>query len=512
MSEAVQLSESDKEFIRSYVAETENEEEKKERRKACADQFGVSLAKISALTAWTTIRAKKTTLVSRPIEVEENQETEVEQENAEGCHANYDNPTKQLWREKWKEFLANRIPASERGKMKVLCLPGKKCLEIPIYLSLGFTPKNITGVEGGDEAAKHEFHENAYRYGINAKLGRLENLLEYDRTFYDVVSLDFTGPLSRTCLDILKCLPIAPAGDAQLNTKSYFMINLLAKREQATGQSCIDFYASFTRPELTEMFNAPGMNMDKFQAIFGYVNELADKAISGEKVYESAELKNKRDIGLVFMLTSLIARDRRFHESVWTSYKEKEVPLKLRDQIDLSHYAGVTLATLVGGLSLFLKGKFLDMLQVAVPQIIETVSNYRPFISDIEQYQYVSPVNNSNSPFITEMIEFMTPMADYIRLRYFVRFFIDAIFWQGLNEGKRIYLDVRDKHGHSRKPGYNINHKDSLAFLTEDGFVINTITWQRLTEGIQLLVDHIDKDKSMNILTKGQNSRINLSV
>jgi hypothetical protein len=506
MQEIVELTESDKEFIRNYVAEVEDEEEKKLRRKELAEQYGVSLAKISAVTAWTKIRAQRTNLVSRPVEVI------VKEDNAEGCHANYDNPTKQLWRQKWKEFIAKHTVPSERARMKVLCLPGKKCLEIPLYLELGFTPKNITGVEGGDEAAKSEFHSNAYRYGIVSKLGRLENFLPHDKSVYDIVSLDFTGPLSKTCLDIIKVVPLAPAADSQFNTKSLFMINLLAKREQAAGQSCIDFYASFTCPELMEMYNEPG-SIDKFNAIFSYVNDLADKSISGEKVYESAELKAKRDIGLTFMFTSLIAKEKRFHESVWTSYKEKEVPLKLRHEIDFPRYAGIALTTLVGGLGCFMKdSKLLDILIVAVPQIVETVSNYRPFVYDIEQYQYISPVNNSNSPFITEMYEFMTPMADYIRLRYLVRFFIDTIFWQGLNEGKPIYLDVRDRYGHSRKPGYTIGYKDSLAFVTEDGFVINTINWQRLMDGVQSFVSHIDKDKSMNILSKGQNSRINLSV
>jgi len=34
--------------------------------------------------------------------------------------------------------------------MKVLCLPGLKCLEIPLYLELGFRAENIVGVEAGE--------------------------------------------------------------------------------------------------------------------------------------------------------------------------------------------------------------------------------------------------------------------------------------------------------------------------------------------------------------------------
>lgn len=112
MQEIVELTESDKEFIRNYVAEVEDEE-KKLRRKELAEQYGVSLAKISAVTAWTKIRAQRTNLVSRPVEVI----VVKEEDNAEGCHVNYDNPTKQLWREKWKQFLAKHTLPGKREKI-----------------------------------------------------------------------------------------------------------------------------------------------------------------------------------------------------------------------------------------------------------------------------------------------------------------------------------------------------------------------------------------------------------
>lgn len=506
------LTDSDKEFIRAYVAEVTDGEEKKQRRKELADQFGVSLPTISAVTAWTKIRANRTVLESRPIEIEEE---EVKQEvivrevdSAEGSHVNYDNAMKRLWREKWKAFLARHTLAGERQKMKVLCLPGKKCLEIPLYLDLGFRAENITGVEGGDEAAKMEFHQNAYRYGIIAKLGRLENLLQHEQGVYDVVSLDFTGPISKTTLDIIKLVPIAPAATAQSNTKSYFMINLLAKREQKTGQLCLDFYASFTRPEMMQLYEIPGMDMEKFQSVFGYVTELADKAISGERFYEEEEMKKKRDIGIVFLLNSLISKDRRFAESQWSGYRLNEIPLEARQ--DMKRFAGETMHVFFGGMSGFIGRKLHDVLAIAVPQIIEAVTNYRPFICEVDQYQYSSPVNNANSPFITEMYQIYTPMADYIKLRYVVRFFVDAILWLCINEAP-MYIEVRDKHGHPKRAGNDLQHKDTIGFVTEEGFVISSIPWHRVAEGLELFVGHIDKDKSVNILTKGQNARINLS-
>lgn len=505
------LSDNDKNFIRSYVAEAQNDEEKKRRRKECAEQFGVSLPTISAVTAWTKIRANKTNLISSSIEIK----PVTVEESVEGCHANYDNPIKQLWRQKWKEFIAKYTLPGEREKMRVICLPGKKCLEIPLYLELGFKPENITGVEGGDEMAKREFYDNAYRYKIVPKLGRLEDILVHDSKVYDVVSLDFTGPLSKTCLDIIKMVPLAPAATCSNNVRSLFMINLLAKRETQTNQSCIDFYASFARPELMQMFenqkDGRHMNLEKFKKVFGYVTELADKAISGEKCYDEAELKDKRNIGLLFILTSLIAKKRRDSESIWGHYKLEEVPIKLRQDIDFGHYAALTLTLLLDALSNHVDNRMIDFLTIGAPQLIEIISGYKPFLYELEQYQYSSPVNNANAPFLTEMYQFMTPMADYIRSRYFVRFFVDTIFWQGLNEGKQIYVEIRDKHGRHKYPGNGLHGKDTIGFIDEQGFVISTIVWHRFMEVYELLMAHIHKDKAMVILDEGQNSRINLS-
>ena len=496
-----ELNESDKEFIRTYVAETEDAQEQKRRRKECAEEYKVSLPTVSALTAWTTIR-KKTKLVS-PVEIKH-------EENAEGCHVNYDNPTKQLWREKWKGFLAKHTTLAERENMTVLCLPGKKCLELPVYLSLGFKPKNITGVEGGDEAAKNEFHTNAYRFGINARLGRLESILEHDTSVYDVVSLDFTGPLSKTCLDIVKMLPIAPKGDAQINKKSYFMINLLGKRESNENQSCLDFYASFTRPELMKMFEG-GMDYDKFKEIFGYVSDLSDRAVSGEKVYSEADLKDKRNIGLAFMLSGLIAKDRRIKDSRWSAYRLEEIPFSARKNIDFNHYGSMTVTGLIHALSGHISQRMVDFFTIGTPQMLEIVGNYKPFVYDIEQYQYVSPVNNASSPFLTEMYQLMTPMADYAKARHFVRFIIDTIFWQAINEDKKIYVEIRNKHSRHIRPGSPLDGKDSIGFVDEIGHVISSVVWHRVIEAYELLMSHIHKDKVMPIIASGQNNRINLS-
>jgi len=140
-----------------------------------------------------------------------------------GEHVDYDNPTKEHWREAWKAYLEQHTHPDLRSHMKVLCLPGKHCLEVPLYLDLGFRKENIVGIEGGDRIARAEFEKNAKALGIDWQAMRLEEYLEDQRTRFDVVSLDFIGQLSPSTVKICSNLMLAE--------RSIVMINTLARRE-----------------------------------------------------------------------------------------------------------------------------------------------------------------------------------------------------------------------------------------------------------------------------------------
>lgn len=110
------------------------------------------------------------------------------------AHINYDNGIKNKWRMKLKDFIDLNTGIEDRKNMKVLCLPGKKCLEIPLYLELGFKPENIIWVEWGDSDAIEEFKSNASKFWIQTRIWRLEKVLESEETVFDIVSLDFLWP------------------------------------------------------------------------------------------------------------------------------------------------------------------------------------------------------------------------------------------------------------------------------------------------------------------------------
>jgi len=145
-----------------------------------------------------------------------------------GEHFEYDNEAKIEWRRKLQAFINKNTDPSERANMRVLCMPGKKCLEIPVYTELGFRPENIVGVEGGDSAAREEFARRANELGIEGRLGRLEKGVVQDDLPFDLVSLDFLGAMCPTYLKVLATTP--------LSNRSIVCINAMAKREDLRAE------------------------------------------------------------------------------------------------------------------------------------------------------------------------------------------------------------------------------------------------------------------------------------
>lgn len=121
-----------------------------------------------------------------------------------------------MWREKIKNFINKTTDPAKRKDMMVLCFPGAACLEIPLYLALGFLPENIIGVESGivngkiDQGVIAAFKENAQKYGIQTRIGKLEKLIAHETTVFDIISLDFLGPWNSTYAEIINSIKHAP--------------------------------------------------------------------------------------------------------------------------------------------------------------------------------------------------------------------------------------------------------------------------------------------------------------
>jgi hypothetical protein len=532
MASSILLTEDEKEFIRKYVAEAPNKEESKRRRKECAEEFCVSVPTIAAITAWTTIRnnnkrelqtnpitaitnnkreEQKTVLQTKPIEIPITEEVA-------GCNANYDNPVKQLWREKWKNFLLKNT-FQERENLTVLCLPGKQCLEIPLYLEIGFKPENITGVEGGDEQTRREFVVNADKYGITTKLGRLENIITKEKTSYDVVSLDFTGPMCRTYLDIIKDLPIKPDVNSQFNTRSLFMINVMGKREQQVTQDLMEYYSFFTHSKVQDAIHdvhnrlkdgVDLMVVRDFINVSNIFTQLENDIKSGKEISDR-ELTEKRDSALPFMISSLIASTKWHNNPLYMSYFQKFYELKV-EGIDCGNIFSQVMCHIIKFLRKIASEKFLILLATGIGEIVQMTTNFRPFVMDIEEYSYVSPVNNSNSPFLTEMMALYTPLADYAKMRHVIKFMFDTVIWVAENGQDGAYIGLRNKKGLLKPKGSSLARGDILEFTTADRRSITSISIHKMLQADEVMAEVVGKDKLADVILGKQTfNRIDLN-
>ncbi|EKD93607.1 MAG: hypothetical protein ACD_28C00109G0003 [uncultured bacterium] len=142
----------------------------------------------------------------------------IESFEGEGDVFDYDTKMKKLWRREWMRFIENHVPRKGRKQLKVACLPGRKCLEIPGYLEAGFSPGKIYGFESSKRVQK-EFMENAARYGIRGISEPLEEVIEEYGPF-DVVMLDFPGPVSPSTINTLQSLSLADNAKVAMNVLS----------------------------------------------------------------------------------------------------------------------------------------------------------------------------------------------------------------------------------------------------------------------------------------------------
>lgn len=512
-----QLTENDKEFIRNYVAEVDDEEEKKRRRRECAEEFSVSVPTIAAITAWTTIRANRTA-IEKPV-VTQVKPVEIDFDVTEGPHVDYDNPTKQLWRKKWQEFIGKNTLPSERANMTVLCLPGKRCLEVPLYLELGFKPENIFGVEG-DEQAKYEFSQNAAKYGIVPKIGRIENIIKKEDTVYDVVSLDFTGPICRKYVDIVRNCPIKPDVNSRANTKSFFMINVMGKREQDFAQDLMEYYSFFTNTKVQETLanvNKRIKTGEDAKVVRDYIDmtsmfaKLENDILDGKQVGTDKQLIEKRSDSLAFLISSLISSRKWGNNPVYSSYLERFRKHK-ENGTDCSAIFSQIMDHLIRFLSGVASEKFLIMFATGVAEIVQMTTNFRPFVLDIEEYEYTSPVNNSNSPFLTEMLHLCTPLDDYGKIRHLIKFMFDVVLYVADHDTKGAYLSLRDKNGSMKRKSEPLKRYDEIVFTSEDKTHIASISIYRIIQADEVMLKNVGKDKVADfILGKNPFVRINLN-
>lgn len=503
------LSENDKTFIRDYVADARDEKEKIARRKEVADSFGLPLQKVAAITAWTKIRAKKSIQIEvgpdeektdnfdsiTPAPPSDGDEPSVKAQPAEsselegGEHIDYDNEVKRAWRKKLQEFINEHTDLEKRKHLRVLCLPGKRCLEIPLYLELGFNPKNIVGVEGGDQQARTEFQQNAEKLGIDFRLGKLEKIVKEEKQPFDVISLDFLGPICVGYANIL--------ADLYLSEKALLMVNFMAKRENKIAQLNLKagqmLLSTRAEPNRVTCRDGRGYDLDGL--------DLKDARDHGYLVFLSSVIGDRRPENKLFeaptvppVFISEHNTDNRFlhHNAVLWQIK------KMMDQI-ISEYFQHFLA--LSGYSRY------PVQSTVCPKISALMFRAlmgRALVRDNKRYEYLSKAGAVPTAFNSEFIELETPRKLYRECSETVDFFRKIIqfyfqYFSGQTGEDVLSPDKAGFRFYHKNGARNVRFesmKDTLIFVDVSGQTISRVSMKKLEEDLKAY----DRLKEGNII------------
>jgi hypothetical protein len=338
----------------------------------------------------------------------------------------YDNPIKNAWRNKWVQFLDKMIPQNERRNKKILCLPAAKCLEIPLYLQLGFRPENITGVIRKDRKEyTNEFLHNALKYGIKPMVGDLGELLTEDSTQYDVVNLDFEGPVSMS--NRIAYDQVLLAEDALI------IINLAARRDPKIASR--EFANGYVMRQATNGVDS----FDKFANIVDRFTSL-DRP---EAMTEYYPIADTRDFGMR-RFAEIVGRDRdenllieyeRF-QTLWKKLADKNPELNgvegsaeergtIVKTIDLVFSNGIfpIIKSLLKeyGMDETTANKIRLLAKCVVTDALFGAS----FVKDYEKWKYIS--KGGNTPYVSYFMKKKSPRRNYEDMRPTVEFFYNAL-------------------------------------------------------------------------------------
>ncbi|TSC57732.1 MAG: Uncharacterized protein Greene041619_977 [Candidatus Peregrinibacteria bacterium Greene0416_19] len=338
-----------------------------------------------------------------------------------GEHVDYGTPMKDKARGVAGAYLDRHFSAEAYRRSAVLCLPGKRCLEVPMYLDRGVPPQNIVGVEGGDRLACAEFAVTARECGITGKIARLEEFLPTDKTRFNVAFLDFDTPVSQ---DILKKI----ASQLLLAERAVVIVNTMAKREQLDVQEelqwlwdhmrrSVDDEAALERahrqfvgePEPTQMEGSGewslGDSREMAPALWMAGMERKENWGFGGKAARFPLVPSVEGAGYT-------SERRLVQENLYTVFPaiQQEVITLLRDH-GLVNRADLD------------EVKALSHLDVMFDDVVFG----NKYITDLEKYSYQSETSAKAGSFHTDMALILTPRQLYQRLEPAVEFLLTIV-------------------------------------------------------------------------------------
>ncbi len=446
------LAPEDIEFVQEYIANEPNLEAQKKAQAELATSFEVPLEEIERLTS--DLLKPPATLPVSEEKADDSQPAErmecAEEETPEalnGAHIEYNNEIKNEWRKKMREFLEERTTPEERAKMKVLCLPGRQWLEVEhVYLALGFRPENIIGVER-EASVRAEFEQNAEQLGCQAHFGDLQDFLERYEGKFDVVSLDFLGPVSIQAIKIFNRLKISE--------RAFVLTNFQGKRENK-AQDCLHAVDGMVRKFTTG-----------FQQDVGALEDIKNSISLQEQGIESPrQLEAVRDDTFCYLIHNTIPRN---HNPRYVNRLER---LSVHKRFHQLQAASADLADTLEKLLIRFGHPKSWGVAIYLANIFLRSVTYDTHLVSVEKYRYMSKSGNRTTPFVSDFLELRVPTELYGQTKCITQFMLECMeYYFTTPEGEKFenrgqfYLVATDG---TRVTNRKVDPTDTLIFKTPE--------------------------------------------
>ena len=500
------LPKAEADFIREWITDAEANGTVDAAREEVMKQYALTRGQLNAILAWRKIYADRAEMRMSSVEVTDFTEVGVQSESSGspevvittqeavsilegGEHFDYDNEIKNRWRETLSGFIDRHTDASKRRYMHVLCLPGKLCLEVPMYTSLGFQPQNILGVEGGDRAARAEFQKNAEKFGIRAFVGDLEECVSSTDEQFNVVSYDFLGP---TCAKYERIVAATPVAEDAL-----LLMNVMMKREVKRSQYQVQAFSPGLYGNVRQMVENGELGLDDVRSHVR--KEMWDSLTQNAELQELATLRPGSLAVLYSNSLGVHRTDRQLCQDDAWILGHGERAQRAFDEV--CRISGDTIDRYKGGID----GQYASFL---LRGIISAVWHRLSLLTKLEEYKYTSSANSS--PFHSIFMQLHTPLQRYYGMRKTLEFIIQSAKFLLKSSGNISSFSgqVRDKHFAIKPQNAALSPSDVLQLQDESRSTFSSIKLKSFIEDIKSYAQFGEMDLKCKIIAGGYISEI----
>jgi hypothetical protein len=202
-------------------------------------------------------------------------------------------------RELVRDMIQKTLLTFRRPKdLHVLCLPGIDAQEIfEVYDILGIPRKNITGVEINRKIAREISAKNL---GITVVPQSVEEYVANQRSLdFDVVSLDYTGPISNDNVDVIREL----RRKQQVNSFIFHQANLIRRDHNSAYLYGFGSLHQDIQSHLQGGFNGQEpLTYEELLKAFGQICKKHNDLVA--KIHNHSSIQDKKDLAFTCQLTS----------------------------------------------------------------------------------------------------------------------------------------------------------------------------------------------------------------